>query len=115
MSRRQRFSPRAAAARGWRRVDSRAHGKLGALWLHVAGWALAHCGHPTALYPWALVAPDGSVHCTGAARGGDPQNGLAWTGLEPAMAYVERVERGELPRLPGRFDIDPAPWLSRAS
>ena len=31
--------------------------KFGA-WRHVSGWIVQHCGHPTANWPYSLIAPD---------------------------------------------------------
>jgi hypothetical protein len=55
VERRRRFM------RGWTRVDDRAGGKLHAIWKRDDGaLQLVHCGHPTALRPWAIFARDGT-------------------------------------------------------
>lgn len=82
------LSSAAMAAAGWRRVDG-GKGKIGARWLHDAGWRLEHCGHPTALRPWALFAPAGGMVCTGAAgRTPNATYGTAWPDLRLAVAFV---------------------------
>jgi hypothetical protein len=77
-----------ARRRGWERMDPRPWGKLEARWQHTRGWRLDHCGHPTALWPWCLYAPDGAMYFTG-ARAGQPELGLAWGSLRDAMDYVD--------------------------
>lgn len=71
---------------GWVRVDGTGS-KLAAVWEHPTGWRLQHCGHPTALHPWLLIAPDGRVHKSGAVNG-DPDLGRAWDRLDEAMDYA---------------------------
>jgi len=66
-------------ARGWTRVDG-GKGKLGAVWVHRAGWELRHCGHPTAHYPWSLYNPAGETVAA--------PNGRAWPNLEMAARWV---------------------------
>lgn len=80
-------SPRQMASAGWQRVDPRPWRKTTARWHHASGWRLAHCGHPTALWPWALFAPDGKMHLTGGRRG-NPEFGRAWPDLREAVTYV---------------------------
>jgi hypothetical protein len=72
---------------GWERVDPRPWRTLSARWLHRTGWWLVHCGHPTANRRWALYAPDGRMHRSGGVDG-RPDDGLAWSTLGEAMAYV---------------------------
>jgi hypothetical protein len=79
-------SPKQSAAAGWTRTDPRPWTKLRARWQHVSGWRLEHCGHPTALRPWALYDPTGDMVLTGAVHG--PGLGTAWPNLATAMAYV---------------------------
>lgn len=78
---------------GWTRVDPRPWTKCRARWVHASGWKLNHCGHPTALRPWALYAPDGRMVLRGAEHG-DPTKGAAWERLDAAMALVARVLAG---------------------
>lgn len=78
------------ASLGWTRVDPRPWGKLNACWTHVKGWELRHCGHPTALTPWALYGPHGGMIRTGAAICGNPDFGTAWPDLLTAAEYVRR-------------------------
>jgi hypothetical protein len=90
--RRNRISHLEAQRRGWQRTDPRPWTKLTARWQHAAGWHLAHCGHPTALWPWSLYAPDGTMHRTGARRG-KPEIGQGWGTLREAMEYVDEALR----------------------
>lgn len=77
------------AARGtrlpapWRRTDNNAHGKIGATYHHPAGYLIQHCGHPTALWPYALYGPDGAMILA--------PNGRAWRTLFDAAFGVERL------------------------
>lgn len=78
-----------ASERGWERVDPRPWRKTSALWRHRDGWRLEHCGHPTALYPWALYDAKGRMHLTGinfAKR--NPTFGVAWSNPRDPMTYV---------------------------
>lgn len=91
--RRRVASPREMARAGWTRTDPRPWGKLGARWEHVAGWTLEHCGHPTAHYPWLLVAPDGRIVRTGVmVEGHRYQRGTAWPHLASAVCAAHRIE-----------------------
>jgi hypothetical protein len=68
---------------GWERVDPRPWGKLSAQWDHVDGWHLRHCGHPTALTPWTLHAPDGTeVRAF---------NGKHWPTLRAAVEHAAQL------------------------
>lgn len=89
-ARRVRASPSALKRRGWVRQDDR-QGTCGACWAHAAGWRLEHCGHPTALTPWLLIAPNGDRVLTGVLRAEAPNiaNGTAWPCMEMATLYVE--------------------------
>lgn len=77
------------AALGWVRVDPEPWRGLRAHWQHTDGWALVHCGHPTALWPWALYDPQGRMHCTGFPVSGRPVFGTAWPALLDAAEYVK--------------------------
>jgi hypothetical protein len=82
------ISHKQAAALGWTRIDG-IPGKLRALWAHTSGWRLGHCGHPTALYPWALFDPKGRMHLSGAnGPAKNPTFGVAWSDLREPMTYV---------------------------
>lgn len=51
---------------------------------HPSGWIVQHCGHPTALQPWACYSPDGYLHrhgCVGAGR--------AFVRVDDAIAHAE--------------------------
>lgn len=66
----------------WRRVDQ-GTGKLDARYVHPSGYWIEHCGHPTALWPYALYGPDGFMVLA--------PNGRAWRTLVDAAAYVLKV------------------------
>jgi len=83
------LSPSAMRSAGWTCVAKGRHGKIGQRWLHVDGWRLEHCGHPTAHYPWAQFAPAGALVCTGAAGPArNPVFGTAWPNLRKAVEFV---------------------------
>lgn len=92
------ISHREAEQLRWLRVDPKPWSKLDARWLHVLGWRLEHCGHPTALTPWALYNPSGRMVLTGALREGERNDageqispfihGTAWPSLRLVMSYV---------------------------
>lgn len=82
------ISKKRKARDGWRRIDPRPWGKCAARWEHVDGWKLSHCGHPTALHPWELRAPDGVMVLTGVMNGGAWYHGTAWNTLDDAMQWV---------------------------
>lgn len=74
---------------GWTRVDERPWHKCSARWAHVSGWKLEHCGHPTALHPWALYSPKGELVLTGIAGPFKrPDFGTAWDTLQAAAEWV---------------------------
>ena len=43
----------------WTKQPNPIGGNCGASWYHISGWIIQHCGHPTALWPYYLVQPDG--------------------------------------------------------
>jgi hypothetical protein len=51
---------------------------------HPSGWVVQHCGHPTALHPWAVYSPDGFLH-----RHGCVGKGRAFVQLLDAIAHAE--------------------------
>lgn len=57
----------------WRRTDDGAGGKCSSRYAHPAGYTIAHCGHPTANWPYALYAPNGDMILA--------PNGRAWQKL----------------------------------
>ena len=77
-----------AAGLGWKRVDPKPWRKLSARWQGPDGWTLAHCGHPTALWPWALVDRFGVLHRLGGYYHDNPHVGVAFPSLRLAMRYV---------------------------
>lgn len=74
------MSHKAMRLAGWQRVDPKPWTKLRARWQGPRGFVLEHCGHPTALYPWALYDAEGTMHVM--------FNGRAWSSLADAVAYV---------------------------
>jgi hypothetical protein len=56
-----------------------------------AGWRVKHCGHPTALRPWAVHDLQGRLHV-------NPVTGLAFTHVLTAQLYVEQLYA--LPKMP---------------
>jgi hypothetical protein len=80
-----RFSPKIAAELGWTCVHRNSVIAKATRWQHRDGWTLAHCGHPTALYPWVLRDPQGGMVLA--------PNGRAWASLPDAMQHV--YDQGE--------------------
>lgn len=84
MKREAAISHVAMARAGWYRVDPRPWRKTTARWEHAASlWRLVHCGHPTAIWPWELYSPDGTLTLM--------PNGRAWPRLRPAVEHVATV------------------------
>lgn len=86
------ISHKGAAGLGWIKLaggQNRIGGpsKLDAKWGHWSGYRLEHCGHPTALTPWAMYDPRGAMILTGAVSG-NPAYGTAWPNLATAMHWV---------------------------
>lgn len=44
---------------GWTRLSPRGAMTCCGHFRHTSGWEILHCGHPTANWPYYLVAPDG--------------------------------------------------------
>jgi len=106
MARATPISPKQMQARGWTRVDPKPWTKLRARWVHPSGWRLIHCGHPTALHPWALYNPAGRMIRAGAAGPArNPDFGAAWDSLELASAYVATVTPASIPVRAGRCRV----------
>jgi hypothetical protein len=91
---RKRISPKEMARLGWAK-HARGSGYGSAAWRSswvyrsLTGWELSHCGHPTALWPYLLVSPNGTVVLTGA--GGpcrEPKFGTAWPSVAEAIDFV---------------------------
>lgn len=80
---------RAAAARilghAKRRWEPAGNG-LDRRFTHPSGWIVAHCGHPTANYPWACIDPAGAVHRDGEGCSGP----RAFRYVGDAIAHAER-------------------------
>jgi hypothetical protein len=53
----------------WRRIPGFNGGKCFARWVHRSGWEVHHCGHPTALFPYYVEAPDGRSFIAANGRG----------------------------------------------
>jgi len=81
----------------WRRLNPEAP-KNHAVYVHPNGWRIEHCGHPTALWPYALYTPAGQL-ITAA-------NGRAFrTSALAAAEVLQRTSRPE-PRQCGRCGCD---------
>jgi len=88
---------RRALELGWRRTDPRPWRKTSARWKHLDGSRLEHCGHPTALWPWAFYDATGRMVRSGALREGELDkeggrinrytHGTAWPDLQTAMEW----------------------------
>jgi hypothetical protein len=58
--------------------------------LHESGWRVSHCGHPTALWPWAVYSPEGRlVTC-----GDEEHLGVAFRTLQMAKDFIEMRASG---------------------
>jgi hypothetical protein len=80
-ARRSEQSRRTTLPAPWQRVDGGV-GKIGARYTHPSGYWIEHCGHPTALWPYALYGPDGRMVLA--------PNGRAWQKLIYAALEVRR-------------------------
>lgn len=85
----RRVSPRRLRELGWDRHDDGQ--ALGVSYTRVPGWALRHCGHPTATRPWILVAPGGQSVGTGVLQG-DPAAGSTWPCVAQAVELVHVLD-----------------------
>lgn len=65
----------------WRRIDG-GRTKIGATYAGPGGYVIQQCGHPTALWPYALIGPDGA--------GILAPNGRNWQNLNAAAGEVAR-------------------------
>lgn len=70
---------------GWTRNDARS--KTAAVYTHTSGWRVVHCGHPTALWPYYLLSPEGLELVA--------SNGHGFRLLVDAQVAVERFLNGE--------------------
>ncbi len=84
-----RISHAAMALLGWVRVDSKPWRlKTSAVWKSTNGWTLMHCGHPTAIHPWALYDRFGSMWLAGIAGPRRRKDfGSAWNTLREAATW----------------------------
>lgn len=85
---------------GWTDV-SIGRSKCGRRFRHSSGWRIEHCGHPTALWPWAVYDPQGRIHTSGDAC----DFGHAFRLLDDAFAHVERHLSGDLRDVPFRWGV----------
>jgi hypothetical protein len=69
----------------WERVSAR--GGVFGTWRHRSGWLVRHCGHPTALWPYYLIAPDGTELV-------EVDGHRTWSTLAQAKKAVESVVYG---------------------
>lgn len=81
----------------WTRTDG-GRGKIGSRYLHPSGYHIAHCGHPTALWPYALYGPDNRMILA--------PNGRAWRTLADAGAEVARLTSTPSVRTSVRTPLD---------
>lgn len=52
---------------------------------HESGWLITHCGHPTALWPWAVYGPAGQLCLSGVTC----RDGHAFRYAQDAIDHVE--------------------------
>lgn len=52
---------------------------------HESGWTVMHCGHPTALWPWAAIDSTGRLHTSGETC----KLGYAFRSLNDAISHAE--------------------------
>jgi hypothetical protein len=65
----------------------RFRGGCGGIWQHSSGWVVHHCGHPTAIWPYYGVSPEGRMLLA--------PNGRAFGLLLDAQEAVEDEVRKE--------------------
>jgi hypothetical protein len=75
---RRRISPKELNTKGWKPLGGRTY-------RHVTGWLIEHCGHPTALWPYALYDPSGKMILT--------PSGRAWPTVASAVDYVDTHDK----------------------
>jgi hypothetical protein len=85
---RRKISPKELRLRGWSPEPKSRY----RCYRHEAGWRIEHCGHPTALWPYLLIDPDGRIYLTGAAVSGNRAYGTAWPTIAAAVDYVASQE-----------------------
>lgn len=74
----------------WCNLGASSRSKINAEWLHEAsGWRVRHCGHPTALWPYYLIPPDGMLSVMS-------HNGRGFTSGAIGRAAVESILSGAL-------------------
>lgn len=79
---------RAPRAKAWEAGPKHPHGGKGREYYHSSGWWVYHVGHPTALYPYVAVDPDGHGYLS--------HNGLGFSKLAEAKAAVEAHLAGRI-------------------
>jgi hypothetical protein len=80
-------APVAPAAPEWERIAG-ALGKLNTVHIHTSsGWAVHHCGHPTANFPYYILTPDGERIVA--------PNGRGFQRLQLAKEHVEQATRAQ--------------------
>ena len=91
MGRTPALSPKELALAGWRAAP-RVAGQYGRNYVHSSGWRIEHCGHPTALWPYLLIDPEGELVLMGAMGPlRNPTYGTAWSTVRKAVEYVANV------------------------
>jgi hypothetical protein len=66
----------------WTRHAPTTPGKAG-VWAHCSGIEIHHCGHPTANYPYMIVAPGGQAFVA--------SNGRGFRTVKDAKEEVDRI------------------------
>lgn len=75
---------------GWTRLSDPRASKCSQHWRHESGYEVRHCGHPTALWPWYVIAPAHPELCLVA------EHGRAFRLLSEAWDAVEGLVAGRL-------------------
>lgn len=100
----RRMSPKELARHGWSKqlrpdVLGLAAYRSAWVYVHPDGWELSHCGHPTALWPYLLISPNGRTVLTGAAGPcRNPAFGTAWPTVAQAVDFVATLTDHERTR-----------------
>jgi hypothetical protein len=74
----------------WTRLSDSRLSKCDQRWRHDSGYEVRHCGHPTALWPWYVIAPAAPELCLVA------EHGHAFRLLAEAMDAAEGLAAGRL-------------------
>jgi hypothetical protein len=66
-------------------------------WRHSSGWSVEHCGHPTALWPYLLISPEGKPVVS--------FNGRGFTSMLAAQWAVKAIAAGMISIIDGCAQI----------